>query len=93
MFHQDSSCAGFENAHEVNTFDKLLIFLSSVVGQMSLIGFSGKLVKPRLRVWVEFEVHDTLSDFWCQAFSERPQKTVENGMFHVFFVLRSAMEK
>ena len=51
---------------------------------MSLIGFSSKLVKPRLRVRVEFKVYDSLSDFWCQAFSERSQKTVENGMFHVF---------
>ena len=60
---------------------------------MSLIDFSSKLVKPRLGMLVEFEVYDSLSDFWCQTFSKRSQKTIENGMFHVFFVPRSVMEK
>ena len=93
VLREDRSGSGLENAHQVNALDELLVLLSLVVGQLSFVGFSGQLIEPGLRLHVELEVHDPLSDFWRQAFSERPQKAIENSMAHIFHVTQPAEEE
>ena len=90
VLREDRSGSGLENAHQVNALDELLVLLSLVVGQLSVVGFGGQLLEPGLRLRVELEAHDPLGDFWCQAFSERPQKAIENSSAHVSYVTRAA---